>query len=76
MKINKRDIWTSIMLLLLFILGFSSNVFAVEYQNGIKTNDELIWNCHICDDTKLGTLFGESWNEAGIFENLSANKRM
>ena len=76
MKVKKRDIWISTMLLLLFILEFSSSAFAVEYQNGIITNDELIWRCHICDDAKMDTLFGEHWNEAGIFENLSTNKRM
>ena len=76
MKIKKRAIYRSIMLLFLFIFGFSSNVIANEYQNGIKINDELIWNCHLCDDKKMDALFGEFWNEAGIFENLSANSRM
>ena len=76
MKVKKRDIYTSIILLLLFILGFSSNVFALEYQNGIKTDDELIWNCYICDNNKMDALFGDNWNQAGIFENLSANRRM
>ncbi|MBY9020697.1 MAG: hypothetical protein KGD67_06550 [Candidatus Lokiarchaeota archaeon] len=76
MKIKKRDIYTSIILLFLFMLEFSSNVFAIEYQNGIKINDELIWNCNICNGNKMDALFGEFWNEAGIFENLSANKRM
>ena len=76
MKIKKRDIYTSIVLLFIFMLGSSSIVIANEYQNGIKTNDELIWNCHLCDDNKMDTLFGEFWNEAGILENLSANKRM
>ena len=64
------------MLLFLFTLGFSSKVIAIGYQNGIKINDELIWNCHFCDDNKMDVLFGEFWNEAGIFENLSANSRM
>ena len=76
MKIKKRDIYTSIVLLFIFMLGSSSIVIANEYQNGIKTNDELIWNCHLCDDNKMDTLFGDDWNEAGVFENLSANKRM
>ena len=76
MKIKKRAIYTSIMLLFFFMLSFSSNVIAVEYQNGIKTSDELIWNCLLCDDNKMDALFGEFWNEAGIFENLSVNKRM
>lgn len=76
MKVKKRDIYTSIILLFLFVLGFSSKVFAIEYQYGIKTNDELIWNCHVCDNNKMDALFGDYWNEAGIFENLSANKRM
>lgn len=76
MKVKKRDILTSTILLLLFLLEFSSSAFAVEYQNGIITNEELIWICHICDDTKMDALFGEHWNETGIFENLSTNKRM
>jgi hypothetical protein len=76
MKIKKRDIYTSIMLLFLFTLSFSSNVIANEYQNGIKTNDELIWNCYLCDDNKMDALFGEFWNEAGIFKDLSSNSRM
>ena len=76
MKIKKRDIYTSIMLLFLFTLSFSSNVIANEYQNGIKTSDELIWNCNLCDDNKMDALFGEFWNEAGIFKDLSSNSRM
>ena len=76
MIVKKRDIYTSIMLLFLFMSGFSSNVLANDYQNGIKTNDELIWNCHLSDDNKMDELFGEFWNDAGIFENLSANRRM
>lgn len=76
MKIKKRVIYTSIMLLFLFTLGFLPNVIANEYKNGIKTNDELIWICNVCDDNKMNVLFGEFWDEAGIFENLSANKRM
>jgi len=76
MKIKKRDIYTSTVLLFIFTLGFSSIVIANEYQNGINTNDELIWNCHLCDENKMDALFGGSWSDAGIFENLSANKRM
>ena len=76
MKIKKRDVYTSIMLLFLFTSGFSSNVIANEYQNGIKANDELIWYCHLCDDNKMDALFGEFWNEAGIFKDLKANSRM
>jgi len=76
MKVKKRSIWTSTMLFLLFLLEFSSSAFAVEYQNRIITNEELIWRCHTCDDTKMDILFGEHWNEAGIFENLSTNKKM
>ena len=76
MKVKKGDLFIGIVLLILFTLGFSSNVTANEYQNGIKINDELIWNCHLCDDNKMDALFGEFWNEAGIFENLSANRRM
>jgi len=76
MIIKKRERYTSIMLLFLFMSGFLSNVLANDYQNGIKTNDELIWNCHLCDDTKMDELFGEFWNDDGIFENLSANRRM
>ncbi len=76
MKIKKRDIYTSTVLLFIFTLGFSSIVFANEYQNGINTNDELIWNCHLCDENKMDALFGEFWNEAGIFKDLKANSRM
>ena len=64
------------MLLFLFISGFASNVSANGYQNGIKISDELIWNCHLCDNNKMDSLFGEFWDEAGIFENLTANRRM
>jgi hypothetical protein len=51
-------------------------VYAVEFQSGIKINDDLVWNCHLCDDNKMDALFGESWNEAGMFENLGANRKM
>jgi len=76
MKIKKRDIYTSIILLFLFTLEFSSKVIATEYQIGIKSNDELIWNCHLCDDNKMDAIFGEFWNNAGIFEDLRVNSKM
>ena len=76
MTIKKRDIYTSIMLLFLFMGVFSSNVIANEYQIGIKTNDELIWNCHLCNDNKMDAIFGEFWNEAGIFKDLNVDNKM
>jgi hypothetical protein len=76
MKVKKGDVFIGIVLLFLFLLGLSSNALANDYQNGIKANDELIWNCHSCDDNKMDELFGEFWNDAGIFENLSTNRKM
>jgi len=76
MKVKKGGIYTSIALLFLFILGCSSTVLANDYQIGIKTNDELIWTCHLSNNNKMDELFGEFWNDTGMFENLSTNSRM
>lgn len=67
---------TSIALILIFMGSFTSNVNALDYSFGFRTGDQLIWKCNICNINEMNVLFGESWRDAGLFENLSQGKRM
>lgn len=62
--------------LLLLLTNIISNVNAFEYQVGIKNNQELIWKCNVCNKIEMDNIFGNDWDDLGIFENLTKGKRM
>jgi len=79
MKVRRTNLFASIAsiaLILIFMGSFTSNVIALDYSIGFRTDDQLIWKCNICNINKMNMLFGESWRDAGLFENLSQGKRM
>jgi len=76
MKIRNRNLYASITLILIFVMGFTSDVVALNYSFSFITNEELVWKCDICDINKMNTLFGENWSNSGLFENLGQGKRM
>ncbi len=76
MKVRRTNLFASIALILIFMGSFTSNVIALDYSIGFRTGDQLIWKCNICNINKMNMLFGESWRDAELFENLSQGKRM
>ncbi|MFW9990392.1 MAG: hypothetical protein ACFFC3_17250 [Candidatus Odinarchaeota archaeon] len=65
--------FTFISLLLYCII---SHVDATAYSMGIKNGQELIWKCKECNEKEITNIFGEEWDDSGIFKNLSEGKRM
>lgn len=63
---------------LLFILFnlILSNASATNYVSGIYENQELIWKCNICNQIEMESIFGNTWNDSGMFNNLSQGKSM
>ncbi len=76
MKIRNRNFYASISFILIFIVGFASDVVALNYTFGFTTNEDLVWKCDICDINKMNNLFGDNWSNSGLFENLGQGKRM
>jgi hypothetical protein len=76
MKIRNRNLYASIIFILIFIIGFASDVVALNYTFGFTTDEELVWKCNFCDINKMNNIFGENWSSTGLFENLSQGKRM
>jgi len=76
MNIRNRNIYACIFLITISIIGFTSDVIALNYTFGFRTNQELVWKCHVCDINKMNNIFGENWSNTGLFENLSQGKRM
>ena len=76
MKIRNKNLYTSLTLIVIFIIGFTSDVVALNYSFGFIANEDLVWKCDICDINKMNDLFGENWSSTGLFENLGQGKRM
>ena len=78
MRSGRRDHYIGAILVSIILLNFTPNVFANNqfYYQFTPVMTELIWSCRVCDMNKMNALFGEKWNNAGLFENLSQGKRM
>ena len=76
MKIRNRKLYTGVTLILILVIGFTSDVVALNYSFSFITNEDLVWKCDICDINKMNNLFGENWSNTGLFENLGQGKRM
>ncbi len=75
MKIKKISIYS---FLFFIVLSFNSviieNVYG--YNVGLAQNQELIWKCNVSNNFEMNALFGSTWDDSGIFGNLSKGKRM
>jgi len=76
MKMRNRNLYASVTLILIFVIGFTSDAVAQNYSFSFITNEDLVWKCEICDINKMNNLFGDNWSNSGLFENLSQGKRM
>ena len=73
---RKRNLYTSVSLILVFFISFTSDVVALNYSFSFITNEDLVWKCNICDINKMNILFGDNWSNSGLFENLGQGKSM
>jgi len=71
-----KFILLNFMFLFLFLSSFTSNVNASEYQTGVKSGQELVWKCNVCNKIEMDKIFGPEWDDSGIFKNLSKGTRM
>ena len=76
MNIRSRKLCACIFLIIISIIGFTSDVIALNYTFGFKSNNDLVWKCHVCDINKMNNIFGENWSSTSLFENLSQGKKM
>jgi len=76
MKMRNRNLYASVTLILIFVIGFASDVVALNYSFSFITNEEIVWKCNTCDINKMNNLFGDNWSNGGFFENLGQGKRM
>ncbi|KKN14121.1 hypothetical protein LCGC14_0999390 [marine sediment metagenome] len=65
---------------LLFFILLTINSIIIEnvygYNVGIAQNQNLIWKCNVSNKFEMNALFGSTWDDSGIFKNLSKGKRM
>lgn len=46
------------------------------YNVGVAQNQKKIWKCNVSNKLEMNALFGSTWDDSGIFRNLSKGKRM
>ncbi|MBA7494294.1 hypothetical protein ES702_04869 [subsurface metagenome] len=73
---KRKVVFLNFTLLFLLICSIISNVDATEYSMGVQNDQELIWKCNVCNQIEMDNIFGNDWDDSGIFENLSKGKRM
>lgn len=73
---RKKVFFLEFVFLLILLLNIVSNVKANDYQVGVNRNQELIWKCNVCNIIEMDNIFGNDWEDSGIFKNLSKGKRM
>ncbi|NVM37615.1 MAG: hypothetical protein HWN81_18620 [Candidatus Lokiarchaeota archaeon] len=73
---KRKVVFLNFTLLFLLICSIISNVDATKYSMGVQNNQELIWKCNVCNQIEMDNIFGNDWDDSGIFENLSKGKRM
>lgn len=66
----------SLIFFFLFLSSFFTYVNAIEYGIGVHEEQELIWNCNVCNTLEMNAIFGVNWDDSGVFKNLSRGKRM
>ncbi len=63
------------LILLLLYIGIL-HISVAAYSIGIQNDQELIWKCKVCNERQITSIFGEGWDDSGIFENMSQGKSM
>ena len=52
------------------------NAHAREFHIGVTRGQELVGKCNVCNQVEMDNIFGDNWNDSGLFNNLSMGKRM
>lgn len=73
---RKKVLLLEFVFFLLLLANTISNVNAIDYRVGVNNSQELIWKCNVSNQIEMDNIFGNDWDESGIFENLSKGKRM
>lgn len=73
---KKKVVVLNFSFLFLLLMTVMSNVYANEYSIGVKSEQELIWKCNVCNQNEMDNIFGNEWDDSGIFRNLSKGKKM
>ncbi len=73
---KKKVVVLNFSFLFLLLMTVMSNVYANEYSIGVKSEQELIWKCNVCNQNEMDNIFGNDWDDSGIFRNLSKGKKM
>ena len=71
-----KNVFLNFIFLLLLICSIISNGAAIEYSLGMHKEQELIWKCNISNQIEMDNVFGDNWDESGIFQNLSKGTKM
>ncbi|MFW9973543.1 MAG: hypothetical protein ACFFDF_25405 [Candidatus Odinarchaeota archaeon] len=62
-----------------FFLIFSNTLLIVnafDYGVGVHKDQEIIWKCNFCNEVEMNNIFGNEWDDSGVFKNLSIGKHM
>ena len=73
---KRKVILLNFTLVFLLVSSIISNVDATDFSMGVQNDQELIWKCNVCNQIEMDNIFGNNWDDSGIFENLSKGKRM
>jgi hypothetical protein len=73
---KQNILFLNFLLFLVLISSISLTVRANDYGLGVYEDQELRWKCNACNDIEMEKIFGNDWNDDGIFNNLSLVKRM
>jgi len=71
-----RNIKLLFLISFIFVGSLTTSVASVSYQIGVSPNNQLIWNCNVCNKVELNNIFGSEWDKSGVLTNLSVGSRM
>jgi len=75
-KLTRRSLLLFFFLISILTFGFISRGNAINYGIGINKNDELIWKCKVCNKGEMNKVFGNNWDNTGLFENMKKGAKM
>ncbi|MFX1573894.1 MAG: hypothetical protein ACFFB0_14190 [Promethearchaeota archaeon] len=75
-RLRLRSFLLSFLIIIIFILSIISDGTAINYGVGVKKEEELVWNCNVCNKDEMKILFGNNWDNSGFFEDLNRGSKM
>jgi len=74
--LKPNSILISFLFIILLIIGIIPNGTAISYGIGVNRDEELIWKCNVCNNGEMSILFGNNWDNSGLFEDLNKGTKM